>query len=181
MLDEIQAGLCRTGRWFAHQHEPDSRPDVITVAKALGNGIPVAACLARGATGEVLTPGSHGTTFGGSPFACRAALTVLARMEELDLAERAARRGEQLVARLADRLEGNPRVAEIRGRGLMIGIELCDDAGDVRDHALANGVVVNVTRERVVRLLPPLIIDDEQVATIAGAVADGIEAGSGSG
>ncbi|MGK7295600.1 MAG: aspartate aminotransferase family protein [Candidatus Wenzhouxiangella sp. M2_3B_020] len=180
MLDEIQAGLCRTGRWFAHHHDPDSRPDVITVAKALGNGIPVAACVARGAAGELLTPGSHGTTFGGSPFASRAALTVLARMDELDLDDRAARQGRKLLAHLAERLEENPRVAEIRGRGLMIGVELADGAADVRDHALANGVVVNVTHERVVRLLPPLIIDDEQVATIADTVSGGIEAGMNS-
>lgn len=175
MFDEIQAGLCRTGRWFAHQHEPDSRPDVITVAKALGNGIPVAACVARGEAGGLLTPGSHGTTFGGSPFACRAALTVLQRMETLGLCERAAAQGDRLQARLRRRIGAHPRVAAIRGRGLMIGVELVDAAVDVRDHALAEGVVFNVTRERVIRLLPPLIIDDAQSDRIADVVADGIE------
>ncbi|MBS3824352.1 MAG: aspartate aminotransferase family protein [Wenzhouxiangellaceae bacterium] len=176
MLDEIQAGMCRTGRWFAHQHEAESRPDVITVAKALGNGIPVAACVARGAAADVLTPGSHGTTFGGSPMACRVALTVIERMRELDLCSRAERQGRKLVQRLRERLAGNHRVAEIRGRGLMIGVELVDAAADVRDHALNAGVLLNVTHERVVRLLPPLIIDDAQTLEIADTVADAVEA-----
>ncbi|MDT8439474.1 MAG: aspartate aminotransferase family protein [Wenzhouxiangellaceae bacterium] len=174
ILDEIQTGMARTGRWFAHQHETDAVPDVMTVAKALGNGIPVAACLARGPAAGVLTPGSHGTTFGGSPFACRAALTVIERMQELELPARAAERGQRLMARLAERLAGCKRVVEIRGRGLMIGIELADPAVDVRDYALAHGVLINVTHERVIRLVPPLILDDEQIQIIADTVADGI-------
>ena len=178
IIDEIQTGMCRTGRWFAHQHEAESRPDVITVAKALGNGIPVAACVARGAAASVLTPGSHGTTFGGSPMASRAALTVIQRMHELDLCQRAEDQGRKLRARLHERLDGNARVAEIRGRGLMIGVELIDSAADVRDRALDAGVVVNVTRQSVLRLLPPLIIDDDQTRRIADTVADGIETGS---
>lgn len=177
MLDEIQTGMCRTGHWFAHQHESESRPDVITVAKALGNGFPVAACVARGDAANVLTPGSHGTTFGGSPMACRVALTVIDRMHELDLCARAEQQGQKLLGHLRERLEGDDRVADIRGRGLMIGVELADDAADVRARALAAGVLVNVTHERVVRLLPPLIIDDEQTLRIADAVADAIEAG----
>jgi acetylornithine aminotransferase len=177
MLDEIQAGLCRTGEWFAHQHEPDSRPDVITVAKALGNGVPVAACVARGAAGDLLTPGSHGTTFGGSPFACRAALTVLDRMEELNLCKRSRAQGLRLLHALRDRLHGRARVADVRGRGLMVGVELVDPAADVRDFALEQGVVLNVTRERVIRLLPPLIVDDAQVDRIAETVIRGIAGG----
>jgi len=176
MLDEIQAGMCRTGRWFAHQHERGSRPDVITVAKALGNGMPVAACLARGRAAYVLTPGSHGTTFGGSPMACRVALAVIERMRALDLRTRAERQGQKLLEHLRQRLGSNARVTEIRGRGLMVGVELIDNAADVRDHALAAGVLVNVTHERVVRLLPPLIIDDDQTRQIADSVADAIEA-----
>ena len=178
MLDEIQAGMGRTGRWFAHQHEAESLPDVITVAKALGNGVPVAACVARGAAANVLTPGSHGTTFGGSPLACRVALTVIERMRELDICERAERQGQRLRDRLRDRLEGSKRVVEIRGRGLMIGVELVDDAADVRQYALDAGVLVNVTHERVVRLLPPLIISDEQARRIADTVAEAIDAGA---
>ncbi|MDT8409607.1 MAG: aspartate aminotransferase family protein [Wenzhouxiangellaceae bacterium] len=174
MLDEIQTGLCRTGRWFAHQHEPESRPDVITVAKALGNGVPVAACIARGTASEVLTPGSHGTTFGGSPLASRAALTVLERMRTMDLAERAERHGQVLLERLREGLQGHQRVSEIRGRGLMIGIELVDAAADVRDRALNAGVLVNVTRDCVIRLLPPLIIDSAQTRHIADTVIEAI-------
>lgn len=174
ILDEIQTGMCRTGRWFCHQHEDGAVPDVMTVAKALGNGIPVAACLARGPAAEVLTPGSHGTTFGGSPLACRAALTVIERMRELDLAERAGSMGETLLDCLRKRLQDHPRVIEIRGRGLMIGIELKDSAADVRDHALKHGALINVTRDTVVRLVPPLIIDREQAQTIADRVAAGI-------
>ncbi|MCA1779907.1 MAG: aspartate aminotransferase family protein [Xanthomonadaceae bacterium] len=167
IFDEIQTGLCRTGRWFAHLHEPESTPDMITVAKALGNGVPVAACVARSPSAETLTPGSHGTTFGGSPLACRAALTVLGRMRELDLPERAGRLGALLIEHLREGLDGHPRVAGIRGRGLMIGIELVDPAADIRDRALATGLIVNVTSERVVRLLPPLIIDRDQALQIA--------------
>ncbi len=178
MLDEIQTGMGRTGRWFAHLHEAGCAPDVITVAKALGNGVPVAACVARGAAANVLTPGSHGTTFGGSPLACRVALTVIARMRELDICERAERQGQRLLDRLRDRLDGNARIVEIRGRGLMIGVELVDDAADIRQYALDAGVLVNVTHERVVRLLPPLIITDDQARRIADTVAEAIEAGS---
>jgi acetylornithine aminotransferase len=174
MVDEIQTGLCRTGRWYAHLHEPDCRPDVLASAKALGNGVPVAACVARGAAAEVLTPGSHGTTYGGNPLACRAALTVLDRMAELDLNARAEDMGRVLGDRLRHRLQGCDRVVEIRGRGLMIGVELTDSAVDVRDHALNRQVLINVTHDRVVRLLPPLIIDAEQATRIADAVADGI-------
>jgi acetylornithine aminotransferase len=174
MVDEIQTGLCRTGRWYAHLHEPDCRPDVLASAKALGNGVPVAACVARGAAAEVLTPGSHGTTYGGNPLACRAALTVLDRMAELDLNARAEDMGRVLGDRLRHRLQGCDRVVEIRGRGLMIGVELSDSAVDVRDHALNQRVLINVTHDRVVRLLPPLIIDAEQATRIADAVADGI-------
>jgi len=181
VLDEIQTGMGRTGRWFAHQHETECLPDVITVAKALGNGVPVAACVARGTASEVLTPGSHGTTFGGSPLACRVALTVIERMRELDICERAERQGRRVRERLRERLDGNARVVEIRGRGLMIGVELVDDAADVRQYALEAGVLVNVTHERVVRLLPPLIINDEQARRIADTVAEAIEAGSRSG
>lgn len=178
VLDEIQTGMGRTGRWFAHQHEAECLPDVITVAKALGNGVPVAACAARGAASEVLTPGSHGTTFGGSPLACRVALTVIERMRELDICERAEQQGRRVRERLRERLEGNARVVEIRGRGLMIGVELVDDAADVRQYALDAGVLLNVTHERVVRLLPPLIISDDQARRIADTVAEAIEAGA---
>jgi len=178
MLDEIQTGMARTGRWFCHQHEPASKPDVMTVAKALGNGIPVAACLARGAAATVLVPGSHGTTFGGSPFACRVALTVIERMRGLDLPAHAERQGNRLRERLQMRLEGCSRVLAIRGCGLMVGVELVDSAMDVRAFAIDQGVLINVTHDNVIRLVPPLIIDDEQTDRIADVVADGILAGA---
>lgn len=178
MIDEIQTGLCRTGAWYAFQHELDGSsndgPDVLCTAKALGNGIPVAACLGRGAAAGVLTPGSHGTTFGGNPLACRAALTVLDRMQELDLNARASELGGALIERLRERLADCERVADIRGRGLMVGVELVDDAMDVRDHALARNLLINVTHGKVIRLLPPLIIDHDQARTIADTVADGV-------
>jgi len=178
ILDEIQTGMCRTGRWFCHQHADRAVPDVMTVAKALGNGVPVAACVARGPAAEVLTPGSHGTTFGGSPLACRVALTVIERMRELGLAEHARAIGKLLREHLHERLAGHPRVKEIRGLGLMIGVELVDSAIDVRDHALARGVLINVTHDTVIRLVPPLIIDADQARQIADAVADGVCAGA---
>lgn len=177
IFDEIQCGLCRTGQTWAHQHEPDSRPDLLTTAKALGNGIPVAACIGRGAAAETLIPGSHGSTFGGSPMACRVALTVLERMHELDVCTRARQTGERMLERFRQSLTDHPRVADIRGRGLMIGIELHDPAADVRDYALANGVVINVTRENVIRLLPPLIINAAQADQIAETVINGVQAG----
>ena len=177
IFDEIQCGLCRTGKTWAHQHEPDSRPDLLTTAKALGNGIPVAACIGRGVAAETLTPGSHGSTFGGSPMACRTALTVLERMRELDLCTHARQTGERMLERFRQALADHPRVADIRGRGLMIGIELHDPAADVRDYALANGIVINVTREHVIRLLPPLIINTTQAEQIAETVISGIQAG----
>ncbi|MEM7053589.1 MAG: aspartate aminotransferase family protein [Pseudomonadota bacterium] len=176
VFDEIQCGLNRTGKNWAHQHEADSRPDLLTTAKALGNGIPVAACIGSGAAAETLTPGSHGSTFGGSPMACRAALTVLARMDELDLVNRARATGEAMLARFRESLSDHPRVADIRGRGLMIGIELHDPAADVRDFALEHHVVINVTRDTVIRLLPPLIIDQAQAEQIVDTVVAGINA-----
>ncbi len=178
MFDEIQCGLYRTGQAWAYQHEADATPDVLTTAKALGNGIPVAACLARGAAATTLTPGSHGSTFGGSPLACRTALTVLQQMQALELGPHAHRIGTTMLDAFDRQLGNHPRVAEVRGRGLMIGIELHDPATDVRDFALEHGVLINVTRERIIRLLPPLIIDRQQADQIVETVVEGIRAGA---
>ncbi|MEM1080514.1 MAG: aspartate aminotransferase family protein [Pseudomonadota bacterium] len=174
MFDEIQCGLYRTGRAWAHQHEPQALPDVLTTAKALGNGLPVAACLARGPAATTLQPGSHGSTFGGSPLACSTALAVLERMRFLRLDERAAAIGLHMLDRLNQQLKQHPRVSDVRGQGLMIGIELIDDASDVRAHALAHGVLINVTRDCIIRLLPPLIIDRSQANRIVDTVVEGI-------
>jgi len=172
MLDEIQTGMARTGRWFAFQHEPDLLPDVLTIAKALGNGIPIGACLARASVASLLAPGSHGTTFGGNPLACRVGLEVIAIMTEQNIPARAEAVGKQLIERLKAGLDGQPGVVEVRGRGLMIGIELAEPVPELKDQAMARGLIINVTRGNTIRLLPPLIIDDQQVAEIADTVID---------
>ncbi len=175
ILDEVQSGMCRTGRWFAYQHE-GIMPDIVAVAKALGNGFPVSACIARGAAASAFTPGSHGTTFGGNPLACRTACKVIEIMERDGIAERAERLGHELLAALHDELHDLAIVREVRGKGLMIGIELDRPAAPARDHALAHGLLINVTREYTIRLLPPLIIDESQVAAIADGIADAVRA-----
>jgi acetylornithine aminotransferase len=175
ILDEIQSGLCRTGKWYDHHYE-DIRPDILTTAKALANGLPVGACVATGKAAEAMKPGSHGSTFGGNPLVTRAACTVLDIMEAEGIAEHAATTGELMMAALSERLGGDDRVKDIRGRGLMIGIELDRVAGPVKARCLEAGVLVNVTQERVIRLLPPLIIDREQADLIVSAVCDSIEA-----
>ncbi|MFW5815256.1 MAG: aspartate aminotransferase family protein, partial [Wenzhouxiangella sp.] len=172
MLDEIQAGIGRTGRWFAFQHESGLLPDVITLAKALGNGVPIGACLAREHVAALLAPGAHGTTFGGNPLACRVALEVLAIMTEDDIPARAERAGERLLEGLRGALADIEGVVDIRGRGLMVGIELCQPAGELKDAAMARGLVLNITRGNVIRLLPPLIVDDDQIDLIVELVAD---------
>jgi acetylornithine aminotransferase len=170
MLDEIQTGIGRTGQWFAFQHE-GIVPDVMTLAKGLGNGIPIGACLARGKAAELFTPGSHGSTFGGNPLACRVACTVLDIIEAQGLLDNARLQGERLLERLRTELAGEPNVSAIRGQGLMIGIELKQPIRDLtliaaRDH----GLLINVTRGQTIRLLPPLTIDEREVEMIVRGV-----------
>ncbi len=169
MLDEVQSGMGRTGKLFAHQHE-GIRPDVMTLAKGLGNGVPIGACLARAAAADVLGPGSHGSTFGGNPLACRAALAVLDALAADDLPSSASSRGERIRAGLHNGLADLDGVVAIRGRGLMIGIELDRPCSALVHAALAAGVLINVTAQRVVRLLPPLIIDEAQADQIVTVV-----------
>ena len=171
MLDEIQAGMGRTGKWFAFQHA-GILPDVATIAKALGNGVPVGACMARGAAAELMTPGSHGTTFGGNPLATRAALAVLDVMERDQLVEHAAQRGSQLLQGFRDQLAEQPGVESIRGRGLMIGIELDRPCRELVGTALEQGLLINVTADRVVRLLPPLVTTEHQAEMIIDKVSE---------
>jgi acetylornithine/N-succinyldiaminopimelate aminotransferase len=171
MLDEIQTGMGRTGKWFACQHD-DIQPDVITLAKALGNGVPIGACLARGKAAEMMQPGSHGTTFGGNPLACSAALAVLDTMEQEQLVIQAAQRGQQLLDGFNMTLQSREGVTEIRGRGLMIGIELDRPCTELVGKALSQGLLLNVTAERVVRLLPPLITTEKQADMIVEQVSD---------
>lgn len=171
MLDEVQTGMGRTGRWFGWQHE-DAAPDVITLAKALGNGVPVGACLARGEAATVFQPGTHASTFGGNPLACRAGLAVLQVMESEGLVERAASLGRLLVDGLHERLSDVPGVVEIRGRGLMVGVELDRPCAELVSRALEEErLLVNVTAERVLRLLPPLILADHEARLIVDTVS----------
>jgi acetylornithine/N-succinyldiaminopimelate aminotransferase len=171
MLDEVQTGMCRTGHWFAFQ-ETGVKPDVMTLAKALGNGFPIGACLARGNAAEVLGPGNHATTFGGNPLACSATLAVIRVMRDQDLAARAAHLGTRMLAGLRDALAGWPGVVAIRGKGLMLGVELDRPCRPLAAGALQRGLLINVTAERVVRLLPPLIITDDQAQQIVDGVAE---------
>ncbi|AIG02085.1 acetylornithine aminotransferase [Pseudomonas fluorescens] len=171
MLDEIQTGIGRTGTWFAFQQE-GIVPDVMTLAKGLGNGIPIGACLARAPVAKLFTPGSHGSTFGGNPLACRVGCTVLDIIEEQGLLENAARQGERLLARLRVELSEHPQVLTIRGRGLMIGIELATPQRDLAERAAREqGLLLNVTRGKVIRLLPPLTLGSNEVEMIVRGIA----------
>jgi acetylornithine aminotransferase len=171
MLDEIQTGMGRTGRWFAHQHA-GVLPDVMTLAKALGNGVPIGACLARGEAAQALKPGTHGSTFGGNPLACAAALAVIETMEEDGLVERARDKGERLREQLSEALRGLNCVREVRGQGLMIGIELDRPCTELVARAIDKQLLINVTADRVIRMLPPLIINDDEIGTIVGTVRE---------
>ena len=162
MLDEVQTGMGRTGEWFAWQHA-DTCPDVMTLAKGLANGVPIGACLARGIAAETLAPGNHGSTFGGSPLACTVADTVLRVLEEDGYVDNAARMGARIVDQMRERLSDDDRVVDIRGKGLMIGIEMSVACGELVSMAMERGLLINVTAERVVRLLPPLNISEDEV------------------
>ena len=171
MLDEIQTGMGRTGRWFAHQHL-GIQPDVMTLAKGLGNGVPIGACLARAQAADIFQPGNHGSTFGGNPLASSAALAVLRTIRDDGLVERAAQLGKQLLDGLKQRLAAVTGVVDIRGRGLMLGIELDRPCVELMQRALAKKLLVNVTADKVVRLLPPLIISDSQADEIVTGVSE---------
>jgi acetylornithine aminotransferase len=175
MIDEVQSGIGRTGKWFGYQWAGIA-PDVITIAKGLGSGVPIGAVVARGPAAGVLGPGNHGSTFGGGPLACRAGLETLAIIEEEDLMANAAAQGERIRAGFGRELGGLPGVTAIRGQGLMIGIELDRPCGDLAKLALDARLLINVTQERVIRLLPPLVITadeaDQIVARLAPLVRD---------
>ena len=171
MLDEIQTGMGRTGAWFGHQHARITA-DVITVAKALGNGFPIGACLARGAAADLFSPGQHGSTFGGNPLACRVGCTVLDIMARDELPKRAAVLGTRLLTSLQKALGDHPNVTAIRAKGLMIGIELDKDCTELVGRALAEQrLLITVTRGSVIRLLPPLICDEMQIDDIVVRLA----------
>ncbi|GIX30125.1 MAG: acetylornithine aminotransferase [Porticoccaceae bacterium] len=175
MLDEVQTGNGRTGSYY-HYQQHGILPDVMTTAKGLGNGFPIGACLARGEAAELFKPGSHGSTFGGNPAACAAALAVLRILERDDLCRRAGRLGERLVAELRTHLGDLPGVVEIRGSGLMIGIELDRPCAALVAEAAARGLLVNVTAERVIRLLPPLVLSEEECARLVERLTAAVRA-----
>ena len=159
----MQTGLGRTGKWFAFQHY-DIAPDIVTLAKALGGGLPIGACIAREDVADAFKPGDHATTFGGGPVPCAAANAVLDVIESEGLVARAAEAGEKLIGRLSAATEGNGAVREIRGLGLLIAIELGGDwAAEIVVKALAKGLVVNNVAPNAVRLAPPLIVSDDQI------------------
>src|SRR5712664_1436702 len=165
MVDEVQCGLGRTGKWFVYQHA-GIQPDVVLLAKGLASGVPIGACLARGAAAGVFKPGTHGSTFGGNPLACAAALATLAAIEEEGLMKNAERIGGILLAGLREGLAGRPGVAEVRGHGLMIGVELDRPCGDLVGQALEAGLLINVTMDKVIRLLPPLIMSEGEAREV---------------
>jgi acetylornithine aminotransferase len=170
MVDEVQCGLGRTGIWFAHQHA-GILPDVMTLAKGLGSGVPIGACLAAGRAAGVFAPGNHGSTFGGNPLACTAALTTLKVIETDDLMTRAKELGELIREGFRHALASESGVVEIRGDGLLIGIELDRPCGDLVKRALAKGLLINVTAEKVVRLLPALVMSDAEGAELVAGLA----------
>jgi acetylornithine aminotransferase len=161
MLDEVQCGIGRTGKWFAYQHS-GILPDVMTLAKGLGSGVPVGACLAAGKAAGTLQPGNHGSTFGGNPLACTAGLTTLNILEQDKLLARAETLGQYIREGLTAALQGVNGVKEIRGQGLMIGIELDRPCGDLVKLSLAKGLLINVTADSVIRLLPPMIMSKHE-------------------
>ncbi|TAN49348.1 MAG: aspartate aminotransferase family protein [Methylococcaceae bacterium] len=171
MLDEVQTGIGRTGRFFAYQHN-GILPDVCTLAKALGNGFPIGACMAHGTAARLLTAGQHATTYGGNPLACAVAATVLAEMQRLNLPQRAAQLGEQLLNDFRRRLHGIAGVVDIRGKGLMLGIELDRPCADLVGLALERGLLINVTADKTIRLLPPLIMSDEEARQLVTTLGD---------
>ena len=171
ILDEIQTGMGRTGKWFAHQHN-GIQPDILTLAKALGNGVPIGTCLARGEAAKLFKPGNHGTTFGGNPLASRAALAVINTIESEQLMQKVDALGKHFVAGFGAALKDVPGVNEIRGKGLMLAIELDKACGELVKRCLAQGVLINVTAESVIRLLPPYIMTTEQADTVIKIVSE---------
>ena len=174
MLDEVQTGNGRTGRYFAYQHTR-TVPDVATTAKGLGNGMPIGACLARGAAAGMLVAGTHGSTFGGNFLSSAAANAVLDELLDGDLMARASTLGERMQAAFRQRLSGNNRVKEIRGKGLMLAVELNEPCTQLVGEALAQGLLINVAADSVVRLLPPLTMSDEEADAIVETVVGLIE------
>ena len=175
MLDEVQTGNGRTGTFFAYQ-QSGVLPDVVTTAKGLGNGFPIGACLARGVAAETFKPGNHGSTYGGNPLACAAALATLGVIENEKLMPRAQQLGSWFVAEFKKQLADSANVADVRGKGLLIGIELKKDCADLVKQAAAKGLLINVTSGKVIRLLPPLVMSDAEAKQVVDILVPLIKA-----
>ena len=173
MLDEVQTGNGRTGRMFAYQHT-SVLPDVLTTAKGLANGVPIGACLARGEAASILIAGTHASTFGGNPLACAAANATVAELEN-GVIEQAERTGARMLARFRDRLGDLNVVKDIRGRGMMVAVELNEPCTDLVMDAMDKGLLLNVTADSVIRLLPPLNISDQEADTMVDIVSELVE------
>lgn len=174
IVDEVQTGIARTGRWYAYQHE-GIVPDIITSAKALGNGVPIGACIAKKDIAAHLTYGTHGSTFGGNPLACAVGLRVLDVIEHDGLVEHSQKIGQYLMDKLKSELT-HPAVKAVRGKGLMIGIEMDIDCRDLPHIALQNKLLINVTIHRVIRLLPPLILKESEADILVTCLKKSIQA-----
>ena len=174
VVDEVQSGNARTGRYFAYQHS-DVLPDVVPTAKGLANGVPIGVCLARGIAADQLKPGNHGSTFGGNPLSCAAAIAVVNEIENHNLEARAAELGDRMLTSFRDRLGGRNNVKDIRGKGLMLAVELTSPCSEIVQKALDQGLLINVTADSVIRLLPPLIITDEEAEQICDVVCTLVE------
>jgi acetylornithine/N-succinyldiaminopimelate aminotransferase len=170
MLDEVQSGIARTGTMFAFQHS-GIYPDVMTLAKGLGSGVPIGACLAKGLAADVFQPGNHGSTFGGNPLACSAALATLTAIEEESLGAKAVEIGDFINHALREEFKNVPGVVTIRNAGMMIGIELDRPCGELVKQALALGLLINVTADKVIRLLPPLVMSKAEAQQLVDILA----------
>ena len=170
MFDEVQTGNGRTGKYFYHQHS-GVQPDVVTTAKGLGNGMPIGACLAHGHAAHLMQPGNHGSTFGGNPLACAVALKVVELIESGDIYQRATIVGDIIMQGLAEELKDVAHVKDIRGSGCMIGIELTKPCKSLYIEALKHGLIINVTADSVVRLLPPMIMTDQEAQQVVSILA----------
>jgi len=174
IFDEVQCGVGRTGKWFAHQHST-VKPDVMTLAKGLGSGVPIGACIANKTATQLMEPGKHGSTFGGNPLACSAGVATLKAIEKEYLIKNAVEQGTLITTLLKKKFKNNKNIVSIRSLGLMIGIQLSSPCGEVVNIALEKKLLINVTAENVIRLLPPLIINKTEAKLLADRLIDVIE------
>jgi len=175
ILDEIQTGVCRTGKWFAHQHNGIA-PDIMTVAKALGNGFPIGACLAKGKAAHVFKPGNHGSTYGGNPLACHVALAALSTHEKEDTNSQAKEMGNYISSQFKAVFEDTAEVVAIRSLGMMIGIELDRPCTELVGIAIENNLLINITADKVIRLLPPLNLQKEEADELVSTLTQIVKA-----